>query len=155
MAVEGDAEHLPALALVPVRTLVRRHPRVGVRVALVDVGLERDAPVALRGLDVREHLHPARGPGDAEGHVGRLDRRRRVTARLVALSRCGLPVDAGDEREVVAFELVLAHLGRTAPRIGLHPHHEHAEGVGGLDDPVPELSLEAGQQLLLGVVERA
>ena len=104
---------------------------------------------------MREHLHPARGPGDAEGHLGRLDRRRRVTARLVALSRRGLPVDAGDEREVVAFELVLADLGRPAPRIGLHAHHEHAERVSGLHDPLTELALEAGKQLLLDVVERA
>jgi hypothetical protein len=50
---------------------------------------------------------------------------------------------------------VLADLGRPAPRIGLHAHHEHAERVGGVDDPVAQLALEARQQLLLGLVERA
>src|SRR5215475_13579293 len=130
VAVERDAEHLPALALVPVSTWVRRHPRLGVWGALVDVRLEGDPPAAPGGLDVREHLHSSRGPGDAEGHLGRLHGRGRVAARFLAFARSRLPVDAGDERQVVAFELAPADLGRAPPRAGLHAHDEHAERVG-------------------------
>ena len=74
VAVEHDAVHLPALALVPVGARVHRHPRLRRACdSLVDVGLERDAPVAARWT--------ARGrtPGS-----GPRSRRRRTWSRSAA-----------------------------------------------------------------------
>ena len=73
MALEDDAEHLPALALVPVGAGVDRHPRLGEHGLLVDVDLQREPPVPRRGLDVREHLEATVGAGGAVGDFLRLD----------------------------------------------------------------------------------
>ena len=87
VSVELDAVHLPALPLVPVGTGVDRHPRRDLRGCFVDVGLEREPPQARRRLDVREHLEPSGRTGGAEGHLGRLHRRRRIAGVTVAFSR--------------------------------------------------------------------
>ena len=130
VAVEHDAVHLPALALVPVGARVHRHPRLDARVGLVDVGLEREAPVLRGRLHVREHLEPPGRAGGAERHLGGLHGRRRVAAVFVAFARRRLPVDAGDEREVVAREVLLGDLGDAAPLRVRDAHHEPAERVG-------------------------
>ena len=146
MAVEHEAVHLPALALVPVGARVDRHPRLHEEGVLVDVGLQRDAPVARRRLHAREHLEAAVGSGGAVGGLGRLHRRRRVAAGVVAtFLRCRHPVDAGDEREEVAVERALGDLGGGAPVDAPDAHDGHAEHVGPVDHGLAQRGLEAAR----------
>ncbi len=155
MTVEDDAVHLPRLALVPVGTGIHRHPRLRVRIVVVDVDLERDAELRLvRRLDMSEHLHAAGGTRDAERHLLGLHRRGGVARAFLGDRRRGQPVDHGDEREIVATELLLAELRGAAPRVGPHPHDEPAERAAVLDDRVAELRLQAREGRLGGFGER-
>ncbi len=143
MAVEHEAVHLPALALVPVGTRVDRNPRLHEEGLFVDVGLQRDAPVSRRRLHAREHLEATVGSGGAVGGLGRLHRRRRVAAGVVAtFLRRGHPVDAGDEREEVAVERALRDLGGGAPVDAPDAHDGHAEHVGPVDHGLAQRGLE-------------
>ncbi len=148
MAVEHEAVHLPCFALVPVGARVHRDPRLGVQVVVGEIGLQDHAPaLAPRRLDDREQLIPAVAPGGAVGLLLRLRRRRRVTRTLFGDGRRRHPVDATDEREVVASELLLAHLRAAAPRVATHPDDDIAECSAVLDDRVAELGLQPGERV--------
>ena len=176
VAVEGDAEHLPAFALVPVGARVHRHPRLHEHAGFpfghgaglpfghgaglpfghgagIDVDLQRDARVLAGRLDVREHLETSVGSGCAVRDLGGLDGRRRVAAGLVTLARCRLPVDRRDEGQVVALDAA-RDLGCSPPRVAPHPHDRRTEVRGALDHRVAELRLEAREQVGVRVVER-
>ena len=101
------------------------HPATGrASDVVVDVGLERDAPVPARRLHRGEHLEAGRSePAGAVRGLGRAA--PATTCRSPASSPPsfgdGQPVDAGDEREVVALELVLGDLGGRAPGVAAAP----------------------------------
>ena len=80
VALEGDAVHLPRLALVPVGTGVDGDPAVDPQVVVGHVGLHRDGPVADDVVHPGEHLEPrvahhiadraGRGSGDRQHRHG-------------------------------------------------------------------------------------
>ncbi len=128
VTVEVDAVHLPALALVPVGTRVDRAPTTvdDECVGLVDVGLDREAPVARGGL------HVARRPGTGRSTAGDARASSRsgwtgddVSPRFIAaVLRCRRPVDPGHEREIVALEIRLRDHGGPAPGLGSDAHDQ-------------------------------
>ena len=155
MAVEDDAEHLPCLALVPVCAGVDGHPRLRVRVRFVDVDLQRDPrPGLMRGFDVREDLQAPGRSADAEGHLLGLHRRRGVAGSFFRDDRRRHPVDGGDEREVVAAELLLAEARGLSPRSRRDPNDQAAERGAVFEEAVAQLLLEAREHPLLAVRER-
>ena len=156
MAVERDAVHLPRLALVPVGAGVHRTHDSTCGSSSATSVLSTTRWCAPRGRrDHREHLEAAR----------RRRRRRRWSpsaARAVDVSpgalvdeqRRGHPVDRGDEREVVAAELLPCRTARSrATRRGA-PGRRRRRGRAVLDDRVAELGLEAREHLRRGGVER-
>ena len=105
VAVEDEAVHLPALALVPVGARVHRHPRLDERASSSSTSALNVTPqCATVDCTCANTWKRPSEPAAPKRHLGRLHRRRRVAAVVVALLRRGLPVDAGDEREVVAVE---------------------------------------------------
>ena len=64
---------------------------------LVDVGLERDAPVPAGRLDVGEHLEAAVGAGGTEGHLGRAAPARTCRCRRRRRPRLGAGIQSMPE----------------------------------------------------------
>ena len=141
MAVEHEAVHLPALALVPVGAGVHRHPRLHEQRLLVDVGLEREAPVAAGRLHAREHLEATVGAGGAVVvSVGCTGADVSLPASSPPSFGAGIQSMPGDEREVVAVERALGDLGGAAPVDAADAHDRHAEHRRLVEDRLAELA---------------
>ena len=118
MAVEADAEHLVALALVPVGAREDRGPGVDGERLVGDVGLDGDADVAVEVDETGEHLEAGVAAGDALADlgVGLLRLGGRVLFALAVRRR--QPVEPGDETEE-REPGSLQRFGGLAPRVGL------------------------------------
>ena len=127
MAVEADAEHLVALALVPVGTGERSGPRVddGHRIAfrVGHVGLDRDADVAVQVGEPGEHLHAGLPAADTllDRHVDRFLLDRRILFALAVRRRH--PVDGRQEREPGEAGRFQRRT-RLGPRVGRDAHEQ-------------------------------
>ncbi len=119
MTVEADAEHLVAFALVPVGAGEHGGPRVDGEVVVGNVGLDRDADVAIEVDEAGEHLEPGVTAGDALADLGvGLDGLgSRVVFTLAVRRR--QPVETGEEREP-REPRGLQGLGGRTPRVGAH-----------------------------------
>ena len=156
VAVEHDAEHLPlSRSCQSAPGYTGTHDSTSIDSSSTSV--LSVMPQCRDGrLHVREHLEAAVGAGDAVGGLLRLHRRRRVAQPSSTIAGRRHPVDAGDEREVVAAERVLGDLGGCAPRVAAHAHDRRRRSVGAvLEDRVAELGLEARHEHpACAVVER-
>ena len=156
VAVEDDAVHLPALALVPVGARVDRHPRLDEHARCSSTSVLSVTPQWRRGrLHVREHLEAAVGAGGAVRHLLRLHRRRRVAAVLVALasaraaSRCRRRTRGSRSR---GSRLATSAAWRHASRRTRTTSVPNAGACS--SDRVAELGLEPREQLGVALVER-
>ena len=158
VALEGEAEHLPALALVPVGAVVDGTQLGTVEVVAGDVGLDDDVACWSATFTTRAKTWKRVSPPATPVHDrrrGRPARARRHAVVLVAAVGRGQPVDGRQEVEPAHAEVVAGDLAGGAPGVGGDPHPEGvAHGDVGVDDGVAELGREAVAEGLAGLVAR-
>ena len=160
MAVEGEPQHLPRLTLVPLRAPVEGHDGLDAGVLLVQVGLEGDADLGRGGEQAGEDLeagvppgHPRPVPAIGAGRGGR-GLSLRVPHLLGRQVHVRLPVQPGEEAEVIATQAVPAGNHGAAPGPAVHPHPDVAARDLVTDKSLTELRLQGLQPGLAAFVDR-